>query len=56
MSEMNELSLEDKTSFFPFQKPALRVRYDAHRDRIIAGGLDGQLKFFQSDGESPDNL
>ena len=56
MSEENELLLEEKTSFFPFQKPALRVRYDSHRDRIIAGGLDGQLKFFQSETDAPDNL
>ena len=53
---MNELSLEEKDSFYPFQKPALRVRYDVHRDRIIAGGLDGQLKFFQSESDTPDNL
>ena len=56
MSEMNELLLEEKNSFYPFQKPALRVRYDCNRDRIIAGGLDGQLKFFQSESETPNNL
>ena len=56
LSEASELSLEDKTSFYPFQKPALRVRYDSNRDRIIAGGLDSQLKFFQSEAESPNNL
>jgi len=38
--------LEEQSSFFPFQKPATRVRYDACRDRVIAGGLDGHLKFF----------
>ena len=56
MNEISELSLEEKTSFYPFQKPATRVRYDAHRDRIIAGGLDSQLKFFQASADSPNDL
>ena len=38
--------LETMSSFFPFQKATTRVRYDAGRDRVIAGGLDSQLKFF----------
>ena len=39
-------AFEEMTSFYPFQKPVSKVRYDSHRDRIIAGGLDSQLKFF----------
>ena len=39
-NQESKLAYVEKTSFYPFQKPALRVRYDAHRDRIIAGGLD----------------
>ena len=39
-------SLIAKNNFYPFQKPATRVRYDKGRDRVIAGGLDSQLKFF----------
>lgn len=38
--------LEHRTTFYPFQKSATRVRYDQARDRVIAGGLDSQLKFF----------
>ena len=38
--------LETMSSFFPFQKSSTRVRYDAGRDRVVAGGLDNQLKFF----------
>jgi len=26
--------------FYPFQKPATKIRYDSVRDRVIAGGLD----------------
>ena len=33
--------------FYPFQKPATKIRYDSVRDRVIAGGLDSQLKFFE---------
>lgn len=29
-----------------FQKPIIQVHYDANRNRVIAGGLDQQLKFF----------
>jgi hypothetical protein len=32
----------------------MKVRYDATRQRVIAGGLDGQLKFFQLSGEDKD--
>jgi len=32
--------LEHRSSFYPFQKPATRVRYDPIRNRVIAGGLD----------------
>ena len=39
-------SLTERSSFFPFQKPASRVRFDPSRDRVVAGGLDSQLKFF----------
>ena len=51
VSRGSDALLETKQSFFPFQKPATRVRYDAGRDRIIAGGLDSQLKFFNIDDE-----
>ena len=32
------------------------MRYDEHRDRIIAGGLDSQLKFFQPTADAPNDL
>ena len=35
-----EGQLDLQSSFYPFQKPATRVRYDAARNRVIAGGLD----------------
>ena len=40
MEGENAFEFEEQTSFYPFQKPAAKVRYDSHRDRIIAGGLD----------------
>lgn len=33
--------------YFPFQRPIMRIKYDKTRQRIMAGGLDGQLKFFE---------
>ena len=30
-----------------FQKPIMKVQYDFNRKRIIAGGLDQHLKFFE---------
>ena len=42
--------------FYPFQKPATKVRYDSVRDRVIAGGLDSQLKFFEISGTDRDQL
>lgn len=56
MEGVGEFKFEEQTSFFPFQKPASKVRYDAHRDRIIAGGLDSQLKFFQATKDAPNDL
>jgi len=32
----------------------MRVKYDKSRHRVIAGGLDGQLKFFQLSGSDQD--
>ena len=46
VAEVGTEGLVGKSDFFPFQKPATRVRYDSVRDRVIAGGLDSQLKFF----------
>mmetsp|Transcript_16430 Transcript_16430/g.27849 ORF Transcript_16430/g.27849 Transcript_16430/m.27849 type:complete len:319 (-) Transcript_16430:35-991(-) len=40
-----DLSLID--TFKLFQKPVLRVQYDFAKQRVIAGGLDCQLKFFE---------
>lgn len=34
----------------------MKVRYDVARQRVIAGGLDGQLKFFQINGSDKDQL
>ena len=39
--EHDQASISESASFYPFQKPATRIRYDKYRDRIIAGGLDG---------------
>ena len=39
--------LKKINEYYPFQKPIMSVKYDAHRQRIIVGGLDGQLKFFE---------
>ena len=36
--------------FYPFQKPCLKVKYEKARERVIAGGLDCQLKFFKVTG------
>ena len=48
--------MKEAASFYPFQKPATRIRYDKHRNRIVAGGLDGHLKFFQAESEKPNSL
>jgi len=37
--------------YFPFQRPIMRIKYDKTRQRIMAGGLDGQLKFFEIQDE-----
>lgn len=42
--------------FYPFQKPCLKVKYDRARERVIAGGMDSQLKFFHLDGADKDQL
>ena len=42
--------------FYPFQKPVTRVIYDKTRERILAGGMDGQVKFFEIKGEDKDQL
>ena len=44
--------LKKANDYYPFQKPVSRVRYDGARDRVIAGGLDCQLKFFSITDES----
>ena len=44
--------LAEATSYYPFQKTVTRVRYEASRDRIVAGGLDSQLKFFGINDEN----
>eukprot|EP00347_Sterkiella_histriomuscorum_P009274 403341835 len=47
---INEQTLLLKQNeFVAFQKPVMRVQYDKTRDRLLAGGLDNQLKFFQID-------
>lgn len=46
IAALTEGHIEEKTSFYPFQRPATRVRYDSSRDRVVAGGLDGLIKFF----------
>lgn len=42
--------------FYPFQKPCLKVKYDKVRERVIAGGSDCQLKYFQLTGSEQDQL
>ena len=44
ISEDTQLSIVRE--YHAFQKPIMKIRYDAHRQRVIAGGLDNQLKFF----------
>lgn len=49
-STLSQVNTDDLTlvkDFYPFQKPALKVRYDASRQRILAAGLDSQLKVFK---------
>jgi len=46
VAEVDVNGLTSKSNFYPFQKPATRIRYDKGRDRVVAGGLDSQLKFF----------
>lgn len=46
VAEVGTEGLVAKSNFFPFQKPCTRIRYDKGRDRVVAGGLDSHLKFF----------
>jgi hypothetical protein len=46
-----ELKFERLAEYKAFQKPVMRVRFDTHRQRLLAGGLDGQLKVFAQDEE-----
>ena len=43
-----------QNEFIAFQKPIMKVKYDKVKDRILAGGLDSSLKFFQIE-ENPIN-
>lgn len=56
LAKINETSIRRLNDFYPFQKPCLKVRYDHSKNRVIAGGLDSQLKFFQVSGEEQDQL
>jgi len=42
LSEMHCVS-----TIHAFQKPVLKLVYDSHRNRVIAAGLDQQIKFFE---------
>jgi hypothetical protein len=54
LAKLADDSIRRLNDFYPFQKPCLKVRYDPTKKRVIAGGLDGQLKFFQVDGTDND--
>lgn len=45
--EDSEPKLEMVTTIHAFQKPIMKVVYDATRERLIAAGLDQQMKFFE---------
>ena len=45
--EQAVFSLELLQSIHAFQKPIMSVDYDFNRKRVIAGGLDQQMKFFE---------
>lgn len=56
LAKINETSIRRLNDFYPFQKPCTKVRYDQAKNRIIAGGLDNQLKFFAVSGSDNDQL
>lgn len=56
LAKLAENTIRRLNDFYPFQKPCLKVRYDKTRERVIAGGLDSQLKFFQITGSDEDQL
>jgi WD40 repeat protein len=39
-------SFKRVADYTAFQKPVMRVRWDAHRERLMAGGQDAQMKLF----------
>jgi len=56
LAKMDESSIRRLNDFYPFQKPCLKVKYDATKKRVIAGGLDSHLKFFSVGGSDMDQL
>uniref|UniRef100_A0A7S3IDX3 U3 small nucleolar RNA-associated protein 15 C-terminal domain-containing protein n=1 Tax=Strombidium inclinatum TaxID=197538 RepID=A0A7S3IDX3_9SPIT len=52
MKDESSLSFEAVSAIHSFQKPIMKVMFDPIRQRLIAGGLDQQIKFFELIGES----
>jgi hypothetical protein len=52
MVGIEELSaFSERNVLTPFQKNMTVIGYDRLKDRLVAGGLDNQLKFFSCEGE-----
>ena len=47
ISIVDSKKMECLTTIQVFQKPIMKVEYDSSRERIIATGLDCQIKFFE---------
>jgi len=45
--EGDKPSLKSLSNVHVFQKPITKITYDKARKRVIVGGLDQQLKFFE---------
>lgn len=46
-----DMMFEKLADYQAFQRPVMRVRYDSHRKRLLAGGLDGSLKLLSLESE-----
>lgn len=45
--EVKDEAMTLLTTFHAFQKPVLKVCWDSNKERILASGLDQQIKFFE---------
>jgi hypothetical protein len=47
MAKVSDDTLSIEATIHAFQKPVMKVHFDEARQRVIAGGLDCQVKFFE---------